>query len=533
MSWLDQFRRSSGFFEQCNEFVGTLADRNICSRIVDQDTTLWTDNGFSSDEVEHWLDWANPFEHSLEIVDQVKPEPLGSQPIVLIGMGGASLAAKAFASVFGKLTGRSLDVLESTSPETLGQHLAQSADGRHYIVSSKSGSTIETFDIARTVYEHSSAVDRFTVITDSSSSPLRNWAEQNGLQTFPCNPYVGGRFSALSVLGLIPAKMLGIDLQGLRDEFQKQVDLMRAEHSEYCRNVRQLGAAVAASSTTPGGELVLSCSSRLLPVIQWVEQLVAESLGKKGVGVLPVIEEQSPNTVDELRISIRTSELAPVTVFRTKLRDEKQLASTFFVWEVVVAMAGYLLELNPFVQPDVEASKQSMRDTLDSVARNGKLEALSDIEVLEFGDDKSVQPIQEIFEKISATVNVSDYVAILAYIDPEFNNERALAEFTTAVNGAVPCSVVRAYGPQYLHSTGQFYKGGPVNGHFLVIEAYTEADIQVVDRDYTFGQLIAAQAQADTQILRKLELPVYRIQLHQPVATGLCRMTEALQKTAL
>ena len=530
MPCIRQIRDSEQNFPRFREYEELLAERSICSRIFSKDVSIWSDSGVSPTPSDRCLDWTDSFQRSLPTVTEVPQLPKQVDTVVLIGMGGASLAVRVYAEVCCSETRRTLRILDSTSPDFLAKALQQpESKNNYYVVSSKSGNTVETLDIARTVFERVGCPSQFSVLTDPSTGKLREWAKDNDITSYVSESYVPGRFSALSSLGLIPVKILGIDLSPLQDVIDDHVAMMKISDSNYGIETRQLAAAMACAATEPGSRILLSANANLLPALQWIEQIVGESLGKSGHGVLPVIQVPMSNEIDndELQVYLCTEQTESALIFQTRLSNISQLARMFLTFETAISMAAYLISVNPFDQPDVERSKQIVLNFLDS--DNNRPGLITDQEIKVNRSADSVQKIQEAILKLESSIRIHDYVALLAFVSPTAENEQMLSEIAKNLKAVIGRSVVQNFGPQYLHSTGQFHKGGPATGNFLIVKSDQDEDIDVARQSYTFGRLMELQASVDAEVLRKLGRPVYQFRVMQPVAKSLQNLAEAIR----
>ena len=530
MPCIRQIRDSEQIFPRFREYEELLVEGSICSRIFSKDVSIWRESGVSPTPSDRCLDWTDSFHRSLPTVIEVPQLPKHVDTIALIGMGGASLAVRVYAEVCCSETRRTLRILDSTSPDFLAKALQQpESKNKYYVVSSKSGNTVETLNIARTVFERVGCPSQFSVLTDPSTGKLREWAKDNDITSYVSDSYVPGRFSALSSLGLIPVKILGIDLSPLQDVLDDHVAMMKISDSNYGIETRQLAAAMACAATEPGSRMLLSANANLLPALQWIEQIVGESLGKSGHGVLPVIQVPTSNETgnDELQVCFCTEQTESALIFQTRLSNISQLVRMFLTFETAISMAAYLISVNPFDQPDVERSKQIVSNSLDS--DNNRPGPITDQEIKVNRSADSVQKIQEAILKLESSIGIHDYVALLAFASPTAENEQILSEIAKNLKAVIGRSVVQNFGPQYLHSTGQFHKGGPATGNFLIIKTDQDADIDVARQSYTFGRLMELQASVDAEVLRELDRPVYQFRVMQPVTKSLQYLAEAIR----
>jgi glucose-6-phosphate isomerase len=439
-------------------------------------------------------------------------------------MGGSSLAPE----VITRTAGVPLTVLDSTDPgqvlAALGVHLASTA----LVVSSKSGSTAET-DSQRRVFERAfreagiDPVDRIIVVTDPGS-PLDADARAVGYRVFNADPTVGGRFSVLTAFGLVPSGLAGVDIAALLDEAESISLALAVDSPENPGLI--LGAAIAATSPRRDKLAIVSDGTHIVGFADWAEQLIAESTGKQGTGILPVVlgldaPELTWNLPD-LQV-LRVVDDAGTDVFsdndgRDEIRVSGTLGAQFLVWEYATVIAGRLLGINPFDQPDVESAKIATRGLLDSRPEPVPAAFISDgIEVR--GTAHVIGAASDLASAVDALLEElgpDGYVSVQAYVNRLALPE--LAEIRDLLAALSKRPVTFGWGPRFLHSTGQFHKGGPATGVFLQILATPPVDLDIPERPFTFGELIQAQATGDASVLAALGRPVLTLTLTQPAA---------------
>ncbi len=431
---------------------------------------MWTGH----DEA-HWLGWLDEPPRMLQRTAELARlvEAHRSERVVVCGMGGSSLAPL----VLGRAYGAPLEVLDTTHPAALRR---LQIDDALFVISSKSGSTVET----RCHFDH--LWDRagkrsaaFLVITDPGS-PLEQLAKQRRIEAVAGEPTIGGRYSALSVFGLVPVALAGVGLGGLLARAEEMHDACRlADGNPGLELGLALGAAWEegrdkVAFENPGGFGL------------WLEQLIAESTGKDGRGLVPAAEE-SADGADRQHVEIDIS--APDDV-----------GAEFFRFELATAVAGAILGVNPFDQPNVEEAKEQTRAILDS----------GHVPEVRGTDTATVpRPIQTM-EELLAGVRPGDYVAVQAFIDPDREHE---LEPLVKQARATGCVVTVGLGPRYLHSTGQLHKGGPPTGHFIQVVDDTGKDVSIPKRKFGFRRLIEAQAAGDYEALRARGRPIVRVKL--------------------
>ncbi|MFC5930243.1 glucose-6-phosphate isomerase [Cryobacterium melibiosiphilum] len=506
--------------------VPTLVDDLVASGITALDPALWGPDAQS--EAALRLGWTESVAISRPLVAEIVAlrddlHARGITHINLAGMGGSSLAPE----VITRTAGVELTVLDATDPgqvlAALGTNLATSA----LVVSSKSGSTVET-DSQRRVFERAylaagiDPAERIIVVTDPGS-PLEASATAAGYRVFTADPNVGGRYSALTAFGLVPSGLAGVDIGALLDEAEAIALSVAVDSPENPGLV--LGAAIAATVPRRDKLAILADGTHIVGFADWVEQLIAESTGKLGRGILPVVIEA---TAPELTAALPDVQLVRVVADAgteillddgtDEIRVSGTLGAQFLVWEYATVVAGRLLGINPFDQPDVESAKIATRGLLDSRPAPEPAAFISDgIEVR--GTAHVIGAASDLASAIDALLEElgpDGYVAIQAYV-----NRLALPELASLRDGVATLSkrpVTFGWGPRFLHSTGQFHKGGPATGVFLQILATPAEDLDIPERPFTFGELVQAQASGDASVLAAAGRPVLTLTLTDPAA---------------
>ncbi|MFC9976460.1 glucose-6-phosphate isomerase [Spirillospora sp. NPDC127200] len=496
------------------------------------------------------LGWLRSPESSRALVEPLarlagEARGAGLDRIVLAGMGGSSLAPE----VIARSAGAELTVLDTTDPGRVAAVLADRLDRTLVVVSSKSGTTVET-DALRRVLEHAfweaglsgdELARRFVVVTDPGT-PLEGIAADAGYRTVLSDPEVGGRYGALTASGLVPAALAGVDVTRLLDE---AAGLAPALQQPYENPALSLGAALGASALSGRDKLVLADQGSGLPGFgDWVEQLVAESTGKGGKGLLPVVVEgaQAPGfelTGDVRRVVLgsRPDEDAPGR--EAGLSVSGPLGAQFLLWEYAVAVAGRVLGVNPFDQPDVAETEDNTAALLRSeegaaptVIRGAPVLVGDAVEVhAPEALLKGVKDLTGVLERLLETVPDGGYLAVMAYLDREADAAAAGLRARLAARGTElrkrPAPVTFGWGPRFLHSTGQYHKGGPQNGVFVQITGENATDIAVPGKPYSLGQLQLAQAFGDLRALRGRGRPAVRLHLRDR-AEGVAELLAAL-----
>ncbi len=515
-------------FAELSALEQILTEENTLVRLLNKESGLWTSLLSGDAAAAHAMDWMDSGLRSTREVTDIVPSYAQSNSVVLVGMGGANASASAYACLPNLGSGRRLLVLDTTAPDAVLDVVSNLRDNNQFfVICSKSGATVETLDLASSLFERVQSPQAFLVVTDQAVSPLRNWAIANEIATCASDPWVAGRFCAFSKLALVPTQAAGIDSRQILKTVSVLIAKLQDAGSTRTHKIIRLAGILAAGSTNSPIQMWLRASSGLSPILRWVEQLVAESLGKSGLGVLPVLKTSKTNveSCDEIRVAFgRGLEDCGVTL-SFRVADLSQLAEFFLSWGLAVVMAALLIGVNPFNQPDVERSKQLLREKLSK-----KLDSSSrytdSIDSCKFKSEKS---FGSLVSEIQASKAGTDYVALLVYCNTDAEIERLMQKLVDLMSKLIDRTVVYSYGPQYLHSTGQFHKGGWGTGRFVVIGSQQENDLPVSQRDYTFMQLFNTQAAADADTLIELEKQVDLLWLKSPIRSSLEWMIEQLQ----
>lgn len=517
------------------EHAPRLADERAASRIAAQDPTLWEPAAqVASARRLGWTALHATTRAILPALDALRAELAaeGIDRVVLAGMGGSSLAPE----VITANAGVPLVVLDSTDPGQVRTALAGDLARTVLVVSSKSGGTVET-DSQRRVFEAAftaaglDATRHIVVVTDPGS-PLEAAAQAAGYRAvFLADPSVGGRFSALSAFGVVPSALAGVDVAGLLDEATAVADIL-AEDAE-SNPALVLAAAIAGTSPLRDKLVFTDDGSGLVGLADWAEQLVAESTGKSGTGLLPVVTHSPAGDPPELTspaadvLGVRLVALVDevddmsddaAAVLGHEITVAGALGAQFLLWEYATAIAGRLLGINPFDQPDVESAKIATRGLLDARPEPEPAAFIADgIEVR--GTPHVIGAASDLASAIDALLEElgpDGYVAVQAYVDRLALPRLAEVRDLLATLSKRP--VTFGWGPRFLHSTGQFHKGGTPTGVFLQILSSPAEDLTIPERPFTFGELIQAQAGGDASVLADKGRPVLTLTLTDPAA---------------
>jgi len=496
------------------ETLPGLVDSMIASGITAGDGSLW--GPVAEPEASKRLGWVQAVSVSRPLVPEIEELrdaflERGLTRFVLAGMGGSSLAPEVITRTYEV----PLVILDSTAPgEVLaaidGDAEAGGLDRTVLIVSSKSGSTVET-DSAKRAFEAAyrdlgiDPAERIVVVTDPGS-PLDESARADGYRVFHADPEVGGRYSALTAFGLVPAGLAGADISELLDE--AEATLLEVAIDDPENPALSLAAAIAGGTPRRDKLGLVEDGTHIVGLPDWIEQLVAESTGKQGTGILPVVllpvSPELESRPADLRVVRLVGEAGSQHLFEHHHGDvlvSGTLGAQFVVWEYAVAIAGRMLGIDPFDQPDVESAKAATRGLLDARPEPTAPALTEDGVEVRVSDPALAAPgtVAGVLNALWTRLTPDGYVAIQAYVDRlELSQLPGLRELVAADSGR---PTTFGWGPRFLHSTGQYHKGGPANGVFLQIVQQTDTDVEIPGRPFTFGQLIRAQAEGDASVL--------------------------------
>lgn len=507
--------------------VPQLVSDLVASGITAENPTLWGKAAEAESAIR--LGWVESVAVSRPLVAEIyalrdELYDKGINHVVLCGMGGSSLAPEVICNTMN----RELTVLDSTDPSQVARAINDRLENTVVVVSSKSGSTVETDSQKRAFEAAFRAVgidptERIVIVTDPGS-PLDSAARKDGYRVFNADPEVGGRFSALTAFGLVPSGLAGVDIGELLDEAEAiEIDLAVDNDENYGLI---LGSAIAGTQPLKNKLALVSDGTHLVGFADWAEQLIAESTGKEGTGILPVVLDVVSPELSAGYQDLQVLRLVDDAHEHHLLNSHKHegeilvsgtLGAMFLTFEYATAVAGRILEINPFDQPDVESAKIAARALLDN--RPDPTPALfvdKGIEVRAHGDLGDVDTVREAITAVLQQLPTDGYVSIHAYVDREGLSEVHGVRDLVAARAGRP--VTFGWGPRFLHSTGQFHKGGPSVGVFIQILSTETIDVEIPNRPFTFGQLIAAQAAGDANVLAEHGRPVLTLTLTNPSA---------------
>jgi glucose-6-phosphate isomerase len=495
-------------FDPVREALNELTNEDAVQRLFQRDTSLWTSDPQVAEAISErfgWLDVAaGRAEWSArlpELADAVRKD--GIDHIVVAGMGGSSLAPEIFAKVFKDAGRTTMTVLDSTHPKTVAERLPEGGlDSTLVVVSSKSGTTAETRAFALRAERLVPSTRHLVAITDPDSNLAEEATARGWRAVFTNPPSIGGRYSALSLFGMVPAALIGVDIDALWASGAAMAAACGPTNTGGDNPALALAAFMGGLARTGRDKLTLLTSVSLAPFADWVEQLVAESTGKQGKGIVPIVREPvgPPEVYGDDRAfvvmedvqdpvaGIDALEAAGMPVLRIRLNDRAAFGGEFVRWEAATALAGALLGIDPFDQPNVAESKQNTAGVLDEVSSGTPLPDPED------GDIKGLLD----------NVRPGDYVSIQCYLPPDDKIWAGLTEVRLIIRDNLRVATTLGWGPRFLHSTGQLHKGGPdtVVALQLVDVPSEEDDEDIPAHDHTFGTLVRAQAIGDLRSLR-------------------------------
>jgi transaldolase / glucose-6-phosphate isomerase len=534
-------------------------------RLWQRDASLWT----NSDESQ-WLGWLDIAEKQLEkkaefqkLADEIRKE--GFRDILLLGMGGSSLCPEVLEKTYGHIKGfPQLHVLDSTDPAQVKAFEKKiNLEKTLFIVSSKSGTTLEPnifkqyfFERVKQTIGAEKAGSRFIAITDPGSKLQKEAESDKFRHIFNGDPSIGGRYSALSNFGIVPAAAMGLDITKLLDRAEEMVEACAASVPVEKNPGVMLGIIMGTAAKAGRDKITLVTSPAISDLGAWLEQLIAESTGKLGKGIIPVDRENlaAPETYGNDRIfayvrsekspdadqdaKLAAIEKAGHPVIRISLGDTYDLGQEFFRWEIATAVAGSIIGINAFNQPDVEASKVETRKLTTEYEKTGSLPSEKPIfeqnGVKLFTDPKNASALggknslTDYLRVHLARIKTGDYFAVLGYVEMNDEHEATLQRIRHAVRDSKHVATCLGFGPRFLHSTGQDYKGGPNSGVFLQITCDDAVDVPVPGAKYTFGIVKAAQARGDFQVLADRGRRALRVHLGKDVVAGLENLAKVI-----
>jgi glucose-6-phosphate isomerase len=542
---------------------------NKMARLWRGDPTLWT-----SDDEDKWVGWLGIVEEQLKQLPQLTAAAAdaaraGFTHVLLLGMGGSSLCPEVLKITYGKQPGHpELHVLDSTDPAQIKSVESQVNLARTLcIVASKSGSTLEPnifkqyfFDRMQQIVGKEKAGEHFIAITDPGSKMQQVAERDHFRKIFFGVASIGGRYSALSNFGMVPAAVMGLDLGKFLQRTSEMVQACKPEVPVDQNPGAVLGAILGTLGNLGRNKVTIITSPGIHDLGAWLEQLIAESTGKIGKGLVPVDREalgapevygndrvfvhlrlaNEPDTAQKQKLDALRSAGHPVV--EIELADTYDLGQEFFRWEIATAVAGSILKINPFNQPDVEASKIVTRQLTEAYEKTGKLPEEAPIfdeaGIKLFTDERNAANLKSLagsdrsltgyLRAHLSQLSPGDYMALLAYVEMNSAHEETLQAIRHAMRDRKRVATCLGFGPRFLHSTGQAYKGGPNSGVFLQITCDDANDLPVPGQKYTFGTVKAAQARGDFQVLAERKRRALRVHLPKDVDSGLEKLKKAV-----
>ncbi|HEX8736340.1 MAG TPA: bifunctional transaldolase/phosoglucose isomerase [Pyrinomonadaceae bacterium] len=535
---------------------------NKIARIWSKDASVWTD-----DDESKWLGWLDAVSNELKDLQKYRDfadDAARFSDVVVLGMGGSSLCPEVLSITFDK---KNFHVLDSTVPAQI-KALESRLDLAKtlFIVASKSGSTLEPntfkqyfFERVAEIVGRENAGKQFVAVTDPDSK-MQSTAERDGFRKiFFGEPQIGGRFSALSPFGLAAGAAMGLDIEDFLRRANEMIEACRNENPQNNPGAI-LGTILGVCHNDGRDKLTIFTSPEIYDLGAWLEQLIAESTGKQGVSIIPIdrepilkaedygsdrifaylkLKDSNDDAADE-KISVLEAKNQPVV--RIELEDKENLGQEFFRWEFATAVAGAMMKINPFNQPDVEAAKIEARKLTEEYEEKGELPPetpfyetggiklfTSEKYAAELdayvGGEKS---LRKYLEAHVAHLQENDYFAVLAFVEMNAENEKLLQSIREQILASKLVATCLGFGPRFLHSTGQAYKGGANNGVFLQITSDDAEDFPVPEQKYTFGVVLAAQARGDFQVLLDRDRRALRVHLGADVRGGLERLKDSI-----
>lgn len=540
-------------------------------RLWDRDSSLW----MGSDE-SNWLGWLDIVDEQLAQHDQLQKvakevQTRQFEDVLLLGMGGSSLCPEVLRMTFGRIPHfPTLHVLDSTDPGQVKSFEHQiDIPKTLFIVSSKSGSTLEPnifkqyfFERTRQSVGANKAGSHFIAITDPGSKMQQVAESDRFLHIFFGRPSIGGRYSALSNFGMVPAAVMGLDTRKFLSRAAEMQKACGPSVSVEENPGAVLGIILGSAAVAGRDKVTIITSPGIWDLGAWLEQLLAESTGKIGKGIIPVDREAlgSPEVYGSDRVfaymrletavdarqeaKVAALEKAGQPVVRITMPDIYDLGAEFFRWEIATAVAGSIIGINAFNQPDVEASKIATRNLTSEYEKTGSLPAekpiLEDSGVKLYTDEKNAAELAKLagsdrslagyLKAHLSRIKAGDYFAVLGYIQMNAEHEESLQKVRLSVRDKKRVATCLGFGPRFLHSTGQAYKGGPNSGVFLQITCDDSVELPVPGQKYTFGVVKAAQARGDFQVLAERGRRALRVHLGSNLKAGLATLQAAVQK---
>jgi transaldolase/glucose-6-phosphate isomerase len=541
-------------------------DDNVAKRIWRKDSSLWKEDEANQKIIKNSLGWLVLPDEMIGVADELIEfsdliRRRNYRHVMVCGMGGSSLCPEVLAQTFGPQPGYpEMLVLDSTDPDVLAAY-EHRIEIEHclFVIASKSGTTTEPNVFYKFWYDQlgkrsANPGENFIAITDPGSLLVEKAAELGFQRVFLNQADIGGRYSALSYFGMVPAALMGIDLKKLLGRAKQMAQACAAVMPAAANPAVQLGTFIGECARAGRDKLTLVTDEKIVSLGLWIEQLIAESTGKEGKGILPVAGEPlgGPAVYGQDRVFVSVSIGASSQGMKSKLdaltaaghpaayrqlTDLYDLGAEFFLWEFATACAGWRLGINPFDQPNVQESKDATKELLSTFVNTGSLPeqtplvAENGLTIFAEGHTREALPATSVSDALRAhlaTVKQGDYIALLNYIEETPAIEARLQEIRSLLRDTTKCATTAGYGPRFLHSTGQMHKGGPDTGVFFQITAKDANDFPVPGEPYSFSILKQAQALGDFRSLVAHGRRALRVDLGADVLVGLQRLHELI-----
>lgn len=563
MSFGDLTLQLGRFATEYTAALESLRSDRVVSRIWNRDATVWKTDESNTKIITNalgWLEVASTLRNAVPDLLSFTEEVRGSfDDVVVLGMGGSSLCSEVMLRTFGPRAGfPRLRVLDSTVPAAvLALERSLNLQRTLFMVASKSGSTTEPVMFHRYFYDRVRAVvgdrvgENFIAVTDPETQLFRDATHDRFRRIFVNFADIGGRYSALSYFGMVPAALTGVDVETLLDRAVAAQQSCRSEDLDANPGAR-LGAALGALAHEDADKLTVLAGDPVGSIGLWIEQLVAESTGKEGIGILPVALEPivAPEAygTDRVFVALETPgdpsiasvasslHAASFPVIERRLDDALDLGAEMYIWEFATAIAGAVLAINPFDQPNVQESKDNTKSLLAGYVESGSLpsrEPIAEGDDLRIygpaGQEKAVSP-EAAIRRLLESVTPGDYVALTHYIKETASSEATLQRIRRTLVERLHVATTSGYGPRFLHSTGQFHKGGPDSGVFMQITADDAEDVAIPGEPFGFSVLARAQALGDFASLESRGRRALRVHLGSNVEAGLAKLAEIIER---
>lgn len=521
-----------------DEAVSEAKSASIGERILAKDASVWASEDAVAKMINNSLGWLNVAGEMMGVVgdlrefaDEVRRD---FRHVMVCGMGGSSLCPEVLARTFGPQPDYpELLVLDSTDPDVIAAFAERiEIEKCLFVIASKSGTTTEPNVFYKFWYDRAKSGRNFVVITDPGSPLVETARTQGSKRIFLNQADIGGRYSALSYFGMLPGVLMGVGIGALLERAKNKADSDQAIDEAFEEALR-LGVAIGELANAGRDKLTFVIDPKLATLGLWIEQLIAESTGKQGKGILPVVGEPlgDPSAYGGDRVFVSISlgkseaNLEPLAkvghpVIRRELNDLYDLGAEFFVWEFATACAGWRLGIDPFDQPNVQEAKDATKELLAEFTKNGRLP-----------DSAPATSLSDAVHSQLAKIKTGDYIAFLNYIEETPEVDQKLQEIRTHLRDTTRCATTIGYGPRFLHSTGQLHKGGPNTGVFFQLGAKDKVDFPIPGEAYSFSILKEAQALGDFRALKARGRRVVRIDLGDDLLMGLERLEQAIKSS--